>query len=202
MELEELRDLFDKNVDRSNPGHERIDQGIFTTFKSPLKVYKQNTRFTLFAFPVGAVIILGTIVVHPATRHSATHWLLLLILFIEFMFSVINYRIVQKISLMDGAVRENIRKKIDLLHKNNNSYLLMHQLLYVLMAVVFEWSMLLHNEPNFSGWSGTNIIIRLTFYGVILTLIYFQKRYSQKRQYGQYLDKMRSLASQLDAGND
>lgn len=202
MELDELRDLFDKNIDRSDPGHERIDPGVLIALKSPVRVYKKNTRFTLFAFPIGAIIILGTMIGHQAARESPTHWLLLLILFIEFIFAVINYRIVQRIFLMDGAVRENLQHKIGLLHRNNNSYLLLHQLLYVLMAFLLEWSMFLHKEPNFLGWSRVNIIIRLTVYAAVLTLIYIQKRYFQKRQYGQYLDKMRRLASQLDAGND
>jgi hypothetical protein len=193
MELDEFKDMLDKNIDRSASITTDTNTMIYHDTKGPLAAYEKNLKFTIFIFPFVAFLFAGSFI----SRHTPTTLLLLIIFLIEFLFALFNYGIVKKIRKNEGSIRENILGKISLLQHNNRVYLVMNQLLYLLLAIVLEIAMYYHLDSNFNGWRSVNPAIRIAFYAGFLAVVFFTKSGSQKKYYGLYLEKLQQLVEQM-----
>jgi hypothetical protein len=195
MELDEFKEMWSRFGEQASPTNDNITEMIYRDSQGPLATFEKNTKFTLFIFPLVAVLFGGVLLSQP--QHSPTMWLLFAILFIEFLFAVFNYGIVKKIGQPQGNVKHDLLRKIAILQNSYRLYLLLNQILYLLMAILLEIGIYYHFDSNFDSWSKINPLLRVTVYVVFLLLQYITKRRSQKEHYGQYLEKMNGLVQQM-----
>jgi len=120
-------------------------------------------------------------------------------LFIEFLFSFFNYLLVKKLQQPTGNIRENLAKRAYLLERRTVNYLYIHTGLYVLMAVLLELSVYINFDAGHAWWAGINPVLRVVICIVFLVGQYFIKRQSQAKMYGQYIEKLNQLISQMEA---
>ena len=196
MELDELKEIWNR-ADQTATARYNITELIYRDSKSPLAAIAKNLKAALFIFPFVALLFAGEFL---GSRHqSPTSILLFTILFIEFLFSLLNYGLVKKIQQPGGNIKESLVSRIALLQKLCRGYVYVQAGLYALMAVLLEISMYWQLDSHFNGWAKINPAIRIGVYLVFLVLQLLIKKGSQKKLYGQYLDQLNNLAWQLDS---
>jgi len=196
MELDELKTIWNRADEMATAGY-NITELIYRDSKSPLAAIVKNLKTALFIFPFVALLFAGEFL---SSRHqSPTSILLFSILFIEFLFSLLNYGLVKKIQQPGGNIKESLVSRIELLRKLCNGYVYVQAGLYMLMGVLLEISMHWQFDSHFNGWEKINPAIRIGVYIVFLILQLLIKKGSQKKLYGRYLDQLNNLASQLDS---
>ena len=195
MELEELGELLNDTTRKNTPN---VDTAFYKSTAGPLNDLAKKLKFTLVAFPLVAILFTAQFIDNETARHSPTKWLLLTVLFIEFLLALFNYAIVKSINKAEGAVKQNLLGKLSLMQRAYNLHLYLHLILYAAMAVALELTMQYKLDLNFDGWSSLPLSVRLLVYVAFLVLQYFLKRMSYKKYYGQYIRKVEQLVLQLE----
>ncbi|HEY4325393.1 MAG TPA: hypothetical protein VGN20_15460 [Mucilaginibacter sp.] len=198
MELDEFAALFNTSAGKIKAVNYNIMETIYTDSKGPLAMLEKNLKITLFIFPFVVILFGGSFLNRSPLPQSPTMWLLFAILSIEFLFSLFNYVIVKKIQQPMGNIKENLINKISRLQNLYTRYLYIHQGLYLLMAILLELTMYFNLDADFNGWSKVNPALRFAAYVAFLAIQFVIKRASLKKSYGQYLDKLNSLVSQME----
>jgi len=196
MEINEFKNLFDKNTNQSTIINNDMMTMIYTDTKSPLGTLEKKLRVTLYIFPF-VLLLFGGRFLTEGSRHSPTAWLLFAILFLEFLVSLLNYAVTRKIRKPEGPVKQNLLSRVNLLENRYRWYLMLHHSMILLMAVLLEISMHYHLDSNFDGWSKVNPALRIAVYVIFFMLQYIIKRRSQKEHYGQYLEKLHQLIDEM-----
>lgn len=198
MELDEFKDMWAKAAMQPSTVNYNISGLIYTDSKSPLAELEKRFKAGMFMFLLTVFIFGGTFISNRSNQ-SITTWLLFTILFIEFLFSLFNYLLVKKMQQPAGNIRENLVKRVYLLERRTANYLYIHTGLYLLMAILLELSVHYHFDAAQSWWAGINPVLRVIIYIVFLAGQYFIKRYFQKQQYGQYIERLNQLIKQMEA---
>ncbi len=195
MELDELKEMWNRADQITTAGY-NVTELIYRDSKSPLAAIEKNLKTALFIFPFVVVLFAGQFLSN--SHQSPTRMLLFAILFIEFLFSLLNYGLVKKMQQPGGNIRENLLTRVSLLQKLCGMYVYVQLGLYALMAVLLEISMYFQWDSNFNGWAKINPGIRIGVYIVFLVVQLLIKKASQKKLYGRYLDQLNNLALQLE----
>jgi hypothetical protein len=198
MEMEEFKDMVNKSADKVTPIHNDVMKIIYTDNRSPLATLEKKLKVTLYIFPFVLVLFCGRLFTKDAMQHISTAWLLFAILSLEFFVSLFNYRVTKKLRRQEGSVKANLMVKVQLLQNRYNWYFRVHNMMMLLMAVLLEITIHYHWDSNFDGWSNVNPILRVSMYIIFFAAQYLVKHHSQKKQYGQYLDHLNTLASQIE----
>jgi len=198
MEMEEFKDMVNKSADKAAPKNNDVMKIIYADDKGPLATLEKKLKVTLYIFPFVVVLFCGRFFTKDAMQHISTAWLLYAILSLEFFVSLFNYRVTQKLRRQEGSVKANLMAKVQLLQNRYNWYFRVHNMMILLMAVLLEITMHYHWDSNFDGWSNVNPILRVSVYIIFFAAQYLVKHHSQKKQYGQYLDHLNTLASQIE----
>jgi hypothetical protein len=198
MELDEFKTLFNTSAGAMKAANYNIMETIYTDSRGPLARLEKNLKITLYIFPFVVILFGGHFLDRASSHQSLTMLLLFAILTIEFLFSLFNYIVVKKLQQPAGNIKQNLLDKISRLKTLYNRYLYIHQGLYLLMAVLLELTMRFNLDANFNGWSNVNPVIRFAVYAAFLIVQFIVKRDTLKKYYGQYLDKLNSLVSQME----
>ncbi|MCR8559023.1 hypothetical protein KXD93_15305 [Mucilaginibacter sp. BJC16-A38] len=197
MELDQFKELWAKSTTQTSAVNYNIAEMIYHDSKSPLAALEKKFKASLYIFPFVVVLFAGGFI-SSGVHQRPTRYLLFTILFIEFLFSLFNYLTIKKIQQPAGSIKENLIKRVFLLEKRNSTQLYVHLLLYILMAVLLEVCVHFKFDADYAGWGAINPVLRIVVYVVFLTAQFLVKRRSQKKQYGQYIDKLNSLVAQME----
>lgn len=197
MEIDELKQLWQHGALHATSSSEfKIVTG--KPNQGPLATLKRKTVMAIGIFPLVALLFAGTFYDHPAARQSAAMWLLLGILFVEFVFSLYNLAVINKLQHVQGNIRENVTSRINILKRSLKLFLNLYVSLYVLMAVLLEITMHYQLDGLFAGWLGMATTLRVFTYIVLVMLIYYAKSASQREHYGKHLTRLKEIASQIE----
>jgi hypothetical protein len=198
MEMEEFKDMVNKSADKAAPINNDVMKIIYADNKGPLATLEKKLKVTLYIFPFVVVLFCGRLFTKDAMQHISTAWLLFAILSLEFFISLFNYRVTKKLRRQEGSVKQNLINKVHLLQNRYNWYFRVHNVMILLMAILLEITMYYHWDTNFDGWGHVNILLRIFVYIIFFVAQYLVKHHSQKKQYGQYLEKLQTLAGQVE----
>ncbi|HVW95265.1 MAG TPA: hypothetical protein VHA56_04815 [Mucilaginibacter sp.] len=198
MELENLKELWAKSATQPTASAYQISELIYRDSNSPLAVLEKKFRSALYIFPAVIILFAGKFIKDGYTGQSITMWLLFGILFSEFLFSLLNYRLLKRLREPSGNIRENLLKRVFLLQRRNHNYLYLHTGLYIVMAALLELSIHFNFDNTQNWWGNIALPLRLIICLAFVTGEYFIKKHSQKKLYGQYIDRLNDLISQMD----
>ena len=198
MELDDFKDMWTRSAGSKSTINYNLTELIYRDSKSPLAMLEKKYRTSIYIFPFVVILFSRHLFAGDANNRHLTTWLLFTILFIEFMFSLFNYLLIKKTQQPAGNIRENLLKRVFLLENRTNNFLYINLGLYILMAITLELSLHFHLDYRFNGWATVNPWLRVAAYVIFLALQFVIKRKSQKRQYGQYIDKLNSLIAQME----
>ena len=197
MELDDLKKMADLATENYKPVNNNTMELINHKSQSTLAHLAQKIKMSLFPFPITVVlfsIVFGT---NAQAFHSVLMWMLLGILFIEFINLLFSYGLVKKLQDPSGSTKENLIAKISSLQKSFKNQSLITLNLYSLMAVVLEMVMYYHADANFSGWFEIPVVLRISFYFVFLVIQFILKKYFYKKQFGKHLENLKNLLQEL-----
>jgi hypothetical protein len=193
MELEELGILLNQTTDARSKRPEITSfspnngTGIFTAIKKRLK-------WIIFIF-FGVTLIFAPYLI----SHQKTNFIFLflfLVLSIESIVSFIAFAQIRAIEHSAGNIKKNLLHRIQLLKSVFRSYIFLNSFLYALLIIFLEYSMYRHWDPNFRGFAGTPLIVRLILYLTFIGVQYFIKKRSFRKYYGSYLNNMITILEQ------
>ena len=197
MELDQFRDMWAKSATQPSAINYNITELIYRDAKGPLAMLEKKFKATLYIFPFVMILFSGTFISNGVNQSVIT-WLLFSILFIEFLFALFNYITVKQIQQPAGNVKDNLLKRAFLLQQRNHNYLHLYVGLYVLMAALLELSVYFDFDTSHNWWGHIAPLLRATIIIVFLIAQYIVKRHSQKKMYGQYIDKLNELIGQME----
>jgi hypothetical protein len=197
MELDDFKDLWAKSARQPTALNYNITEMIYRDSKGPLAMLERKFKASLYIFPFVVILFTGGFI-SRGLQQSYERILLFIILFAGFLFSLINYLTIKKIQQPSGNIKENLIKRVFLLEKRNHTQPYLHLGLYILMAILLELGLHFHFDSDYTGWGTIHPALRITLYAVFLTLQFIVNRKSQKKQYGQYLDKLKDLIAQME----
>jgi hypothetical protein len=197
MELDNFKKMMDASTSIYKPENNNIMELINNKSRGPLAKLERNLKSALFLFPLTALVFVAVFINNSLAYHSLSMWLLLAILFIEFISSLFNYGIVKKLQRPTGNTKKNMIAKVRILGKDFKRHFVMNACLYVVMAVMLEIAMYYHIERNYEGWYGLPFLLRTICYIGFLIFQFFLKKYFYKKQFGQYFEELNNLVQQL-----
>lgn len=199
MELDEFKDMWSRSAALPSAKNYNLAEMIYLGSQSPLAVLEKRFKAALFTFPIVLIIFGGTFISKSPANQSAVTWLLFTILFIEFLFSLFNYILVKSVQQPAGNIKENLLKRVYLLERRTINYVYIHVALYTLMAILLELNVHFNFDADHGWWAAVNPLLRIIIYVVFLTGQFIIKRQSQKKLYGQYIEKLNGLIEQMEA---
>ena len=197
MELDDLKNMMDASTSIYKPSNNDTMELINNKSHGPLAMLEGKLKTALFLFPLTALLFVGVFINNSLAYHSLIMWLLLAILFIEFISSLFNYGIVKGLQKPTGNTKENMIAKIAMLDRGFRRHFVINTCLYVAMAVVLEIAMFYHMEKNYEEWYSLPFLLRIACYIGFLIFQFFLKKYFYKKQFGQYLKELNNLVQQL-----
>ena len=201
MELDEFKELYNSSTDKQTPSNQNIMDIIHRESQGPLAGLQKNIKYTLYIFPVAMVVYIG-LFIYVASIHDATHhlgsWVIFLILFPEYLVSVLNYYTIKKLQDPGGKVKENLANKVRLLKKRYKWYLLINGFLLAMVPLFIEADFHYHLDCEFAGIGKINVFIRIAWYIIIFGGLFIIKSKYQKQNYDVYLDELSGILKQTE----
>jgi len=197
MQLDDLKKMTDLATENYKPVNNNTMELINHKSQSALAHLAQKIKTGLFPFPITVVLFSIVFSTNAQAFHSVLMWMLLSILFIEFINLLFNYDLVKKLQDPLGSTKENLIAKISRLQKSFKKQSLVALSLYSLMAVVLEMVMYYHADANFIGWFKIPMALRISFYCVFVVIQFMLKKHFYKKQFGEHLEKLTNLYQQL-----
>jgi len=197
MELDDLKKMADLATENYKPVNNNTMELINHKSQGTLAQLAQKIKMGLFPFPITVVLFSIVFSTNVQAFRSVLMWMLLGILFIEFINLLFNYGLVKKLQDPSGTTKENLITKINRLQKSFKKQSLITFILYALMALVLEMVMYAHADANFTGWFKIPMALRISFYFVFVIIQFMLKKHFYKKQFGRHLEKLKHLYQQL-----
>jgi hypothetical protein len=114
------------------------------------------------------------------------------------VFHVFNYRIVRQMELMDGDVRSNLQKQINILETR-----LRWKRIFLPLVALFFFALveILPGYQHFrmlDKWHALPVLTRIVSYAGFLLLQFFANRWVTWRKFGSHLDYLKKLIKELE----
>jgi hypothetical protein len=193
MNLEELGELLNQaTANKSNATvniPDKNSNGVFSGIKKRL-------QWILGIFVVTTIIFVPYFLRHE--KWDLTFLFLYLILSIESIISLIAWTQIRAMEHQSGNIMQNLLHRIQHLKWVFRSYVMLNSFFYVLLAILLEYSIHTHQDPNFEEFAKLSLPIR---YGIYLFFIIFQqviKKRSFEKNYGSYLNHMVNILKQAN----
>lgn len=196
MELNELGSLLNHAVGTTGRAISHIStsdsnrDGVFGAIKKKL-------QWILWIFAGTTIIFAPHLISHRTTDFISLF--LYLILSIESVVSLIAWIELRALEKQRGNIMQNLLHRILHLKWIFRSYVILNSFFYILLAILLEYSIHYHWDPNFESFAKLALPVRYTIY---LFFIIFQqviKKRAFEKNYGSYLNRMINILKQTDA---
>lgn len=200
MELDDFKELYNKSSDQPAFTNQNIKEITTHESQAPLALLQKKTKYTLFLFPLSIVFFAKLFIPSLGAGeigHNLTTWLVFIILFTEYIVSVMNYYTIKNMQKTSGNVKANLLNKLTLLKRRYKWYFILHIGLFLLIPILLELNLHFHFDNRFEGLNSVNPLVRIAFYAAIFIPLYIFKKRAQQRNYLQHLNKLNGLLEQL-----
>ena len=193
MELDDLKNIVDTSTNNYKPINNNIMELISHRSQSTLSDLAQKIKIGLIPFPLTVLWFSAGFIADPLAFRSFLKWLLLFILFIEFIYSIFTYGLVKRLQNPIGSTKENFLSKINRLKISFQKQFLITLCLYSLLTIALEIAMYYNADANFTAWYKTPVLLRISCYIVFLIIQLILKRHFFKKQFGEFLETLDNL---------
>jgi hypothetical protein len=200
MELDDFKNLYNRSADQQALTNQNITDMITLESQGPLAQLQKKTRYTLFLFPLSIIFFAKLFI--PALgagqiEHNLTTWLVFIILFTEYIVSVLNYFTIKNMQKTSGNVKNNLLHKLTVLKQRYKWYFILNIGLFLLIPVLLELNLYFHFDYRFEGLGDINPFLRIALYAVIFIPLFIFKKRSQQQNYMQHLNELNRLLAQM-----
>jgi hypothetical protein len=200
MELDDFKSLYNRSADQQALTNQNITEMITLESQGPLAQLQKKIRYTLFLFPLSIIFfaklfipLLGA----GQIGHNLTTWLVFIILFTEYIVSLLNYFTIKNMQKTSGNVKVNLLNKLSILKQRYKWYFILHIGLFLLIPILLELNLRLHFDYRFDGLGDINPFLRIALYAAVFIPLFVFKKRSQQQNYMQHLNELNRLLTQM-----
>ena len=113
------------------------------------------------------------------------------------VFASVNYRIVKKMGTMDGMVRSNLERQIDLLESRLKWKLIGLRIILLFFIILLEVVPSFQHYRMLDKWHSLSPLIRFGTYAAFLILQYFLSRIVSERKFGAHIKYLKALMNEM-----
>jgi hypothetical protein len=193
MNLDELNRLVIKSLDPGGVGVTDLKSTIGRGGGAFAKIISRQ-KWIIWIFLAVSIIFIPQVLIHK--KDELIFVLLYFILSVESLIALISLLQIRSLEKSGGNVKYNLLHRIRNLQSIFRSYIFLNCFLYLLLAVLLEYSMGHHWNSIFEGFSKLPALMRTFIYLLFISIQYFIKLRSFQKNYGWYLNNMIRILDQ------
>ncbi len=198
MELDDLKQTW------KQPGtNKNINTNIMNLIQhktyGPVAALKKEFRKQIIVMSLLPALLIATNlddILKPLT--SILFWAYLLLCAGVIVFAYFNYRIVNQMSIMDGRVKSNLEKQVDILQTRMQWKIIGLRIAMLFLIVLTEIVPHVQHYRMLDKWHALSPAIRFGAYTALLLVQYFIGRKVIYRKFGTHLNYLKELAREME----
>jgi hypothetical protein len=197
MELDDLKQSWKQNNTKQTTNTdimELIQHKSYGPIAALKREFKRQMRIFVF---IPALLIMTNAKDFPAVLYSVLFWAYIVFCLGVIVFSFYNYRIVEKMENMDGMVRTNLQKQVDLLETRLNWNQIGIRIALLVFIALTEILPYFQHYRMLDKWHSLNPFIRFGSYAALLLLQYFIGRWNCDRKFGAHIRHLKTLIKEM-----
>ena len=198
MELDDLKQTWKQTTIQTNKNTEIMDLIKHKSY-GPIAALKREFRkqiAIMALFP----LLLFTLIMKDAGNifTNILFWSYVAFCLGMLLFASINYRIVNKMGAMDGVVRANLERQIELLETRLKWKLVALRIVLLFFIVLLEVVPFFQHYRMLDKWHSLSPLVRFGSYAAFLVLQYFLSRMVSERKFGAHITYLKSLIREME----
>ena len=113
------------------------------------------------------------------------------------VFSVYDYRIVEKMQAMDKMIKQNLQQQITILETRLRWKIISLRIALLFLIALTEVVPYFQHYRMLDKWHSLPLLVRLSCYAAFIALQYFLSPAILKRKFGRHLEYLKELAKEL-----
>ena len=198
MELDDLKQTWKQTDNIPTSQNNNIMELIHQKSNGPIALLKQAFKNQVRFIVIIALLILVTnfrSVDQPSKGIILLGYMAFCAVFAIFFYY--NYRLVSKMEVMDGVLKANLEKQIDILETRLKWHINGIAVVLIFFIVLAEVLPYFQHLRMLDKWHAVSPIIRFAAYAILITYQYFRSRKSSNRKFGQHLTYLKELVKEL-----
>lgn len=198
MELDDFKQAWKENKLKRNTNKD-IMQMIQQKSYGPVEGLKRAFRKQMILMSILPVLIfLANAHDADSVLSSIMFWCYVAFCLGMALFAYYNYRIVDKLNSIDGILKSNLEKQINILEKRMQLNIIQLRIVMMFFIVLTEVVPYLQHFRMLDKWHSLHPLIRFGSYAALLILQYFASRALSKRKFGNHLNQLRELVKEME----
>jgi hypothetical protein len=199
MELDDFKKAWQRADEKTKLKNENIMEGILQKSYGPVAALKTGFKKQIAVMLVVAFsLVLTNLDDVQKLFGNILFWSYILFLVAVCVFSYYNYRLVKKMEVMDGMVKENLEQQVALLETRLTwkiKGLRIAGLFFIGLCEVLPY---IQHIRMLDKWHSLPVLARVGAYAAFLLFQYFVIRAVYHRKFGRHLEYLKGLAKQME----
>ena len=174
---------------------EFIQQPQYGPVAALKKEFRKQIALMILAM---AFISMTTIKEISDLRNNILFWSYMAFLVGAIIFHILNYRIARQMEIMNGDVRSNLQKQIDILETRLRWKRIVLPLVTLFFVVLVEILPYYQHFRMLDKWHAVPVMARIGSYAGILLLQFFANRWVTWKKFGSHLDYLKKLLKEME----
>jgi hypothetical protein len=197
MELDDLKQSWKNTTINKNKNNDIMDIMKHKSY-GPIAALKREFRKQIIVMALLPFFLLFTTVNDISEVFTnVLFWSYVAFCLGMIVFASINYRIVEKMEVMDVSVRSNLQQQIDLLETRLSWKLIGLRIILLFFIVLIEVIPYFQHYRMLDKWHSLSPFIRFGAYAALLILQYFLSRIISERKFGGHIKYLKELMKEM-----
>jgi hypothetical protein len=199
MELDDLKQSWKDNDSKQKPLHKNIIKMIQNKSYGPVAELKRAFRkqMSLMALLPILMFMVSLNDVHKALT-SVLYWSYVVLCMGSLVFAYYNYRIADELQGMDGMVKSNLEKLVNLLQKRLKWNIIGLRLFTVLFIILLEVIPHFQHYSMLDKWHSLPTWARFSIYAGFMLFQYVMSPIVMQRKFGRHLNYLKDLVKEME----
>jgi hypothetical protein len=198
MELDELKNKW-SNTPSPISKNKNIMELIQQKNYGPMAELKKAFKKQIILMSIMPIILITTNFSHVEKTLTSMFFISYVIFCIGvILFSLYNYRIVQKMENMDGMVRTNLLQQINILETRLRMNLIGIRIVLLYFIILVEIVPYFQYFRMVEIWHTVHPVIRIAVYALLFLLQYYASRKFTERKFGRHLTHLKGLVKEME----
>jgi hypothetical protein len=199
MELDDLKQTWKQTSNSKQTLKKDIMEFIQQPQYGPVAALKKEFRKQIAAMILATAFIITTTINGIADlRYNFLFWSYMAFCAGVIVFHFINYRIVRRMELMDGDVRSNLQKQINILETRLKWKRIFLPLVALFFFALVEILPAYQHFRMLDKWHALPVMTRIASYAGFLLLQYFANKWVTWKKFGSHLEYLKKLIKELE----
>ena len=197
MELDDLKQTWKETTIKKNKNTDIMDLMKHKSY-GPIAALKREFRKQIVVMALLPLFLLITTIDDITKIYTnVLFWSYVAFCLGMIMFASMNYRIVEKMGMMDAKVISNLEQQIDLLETRLKWKLIGLRIILLFFIVLVEVVPYFQHYRMLDKWHSLSPLIRFGTYAAFLILQYFLSKLVSERKFGGHINYLKSLMKEM-----